>query len=74
MVDRESSQLAQEDITFTDRLAFWRDPEPYGTMVDADAEARRLRANQALGHALGEGETPVIERRRRALLEGVFGR
>ncbi len=72
VVDRETSVLAREEKTFTDRLVFWRDPEPTGTMVDAAAESRRLRQNQALGKSVTEGDTPKIERRQRALLEGLF--
>lgn len=72
IVDRETSVFAREEKTFTDRLVFWRDPEPTGTMVDAAAEAKRLRQNQALGKAVTEGDTPKIERRQRALLEGLL--
>lgn len=72
VVNRETSVLAEEEKTFTDTLVFWKDPEPTGTMVDAQEEAKRLRQNQALGKPVNDGETPKIERRQRALLEGIF--
>lgn len=71
-VERESSVLAAEGRTFTDRLVFWRDAEPAGDVVDPEAESRRIRENQALGEPVTKGETPRIERKDKALLEGLF--
>lgn len=72
VVNSESSVLAEEEKSFTDKLVFWRDPEPHGTVVNAQEEAKRLRQNQALGKPVTDGDTPQIERRQRALLEGIF--
>lgn len=71
-VDRESAALIESDRSFTDRLVFWRDPDPPGKVVDPEREARRLREAQALGRPISEGETPVIKRRERGFLEGIF--
>jgi hypothetical protein len=71
-VDQETAQLAAADRTFVDRLIFWRQPEPSGTVVDPAAESQRLKENAALGLPPTEGPTPTITRRKRALLEGVF--
>lgn len=71
-VNRESKILSQKDMSFTERLMFWSKPTEYGTVVDAQAESRRIRENQAQGRPVAAGQTPVIERKRRALLEGVF--
>jgi hypothetical protein len=51
---------------------FWGTPTDYGIVVDPVQEARRIHENQALGQPITEGETPTIERKRRALLEGIF--
>jgi hypothetical protein len=72
VINEETSILADADRSFTDRLMFWREDNPYGTVVDADAEARRIRENQALGQPVTAGRTPTIERRQRALLEGIL--
>lgn len=72
VVNREASVLAEESRSFTDRLVFWRQPEPPGTVVDPEGEARRIRESQALGTPVTDGETPRIERRRKAILEGLF--
>ncbi|MBE1236412.1 DUF3035 domain-containing protein [Phaeovibrio sulfidiphilus] len=72
IVNRESSILAEESRSFTDRLVFWRKAEEPGTAVDPEAEARRIRENQALGRPATEGRTPVIERKQRGLLEGIL--
>ena len=71
-LNRETSILAEEDESFTDRIMFWTSPTEYGTVVDAAAESKRIRQNQALGHPITAGETPTIERKRKALLEGIF--
>jgi hypothetical protein len=71
-VNRESSLLATEDISLTERLMFWGTPNEYGTVVDPAGESKRIRENQALGRPLTEGETPTIKRKRKALLEGIF--
>ena len=72
VVDREAASLAEADRSFADRLIFWREPEPPGTVIDAERESRRLRENQALGRATTEGDTPIVRRRQRGLFEGLF--
>jgi hypothetical protein len=72
VVERETKELNASDADFLELLVFWRDEEPAGVIVDADAETRRLRENAALGKEVTAGETPTIERRRKALLEGIF--
>ena len=71
-IDLETQQLNAESEDFIDALVFWRDKETPGRVVDATAEAKRLRENAALGKAVTAGETPTIERKRKALLEGLF--
>lgn len=71
-VDLETSDDEAGSRTFIDSLIFWRKPEPYGTVVDPTAEAKRLQENQALGQPLATGETPTIVRKRKGLLEGLF--
>lgn len=72
LVNRETSFLAEADLSFTERIMFWGVATQYGVTVDAAKEAKRIRENQALGRPLTEGDTPTIERKRRALLEGIF--
>lgn len=71
-VDLETAALIEQDKRFIDRLIFWRDPAPYGTVVDPAQEQQRLQENAALGRPATAGDTPTIERKRRALLEGIF--
>lgn len=69
---RERSQFASRDTNFVDDLMFWQEDEGPGIVVDAPGEAERLRENADAGLPVTEGETPVIIRRRRAILEDVF--
>jgi hypothetical protein len=72
IVDRESQTLREEDGYLYDVLVFWRDEVPPGRVIDAAAESKRLQENAALGKPVTDGETPTIERRKKALLEGIF--
>ena len=66
-VDRETSLIAEENQNFVRKLLGLRDDEP-GAVVDAPAEARRLREAQALGEPPSDGATPTIERSNNSLL------
>jgi hypothetical protein len=72
IINRETSSLVVEDRSITERIMFWNSPNPYGTVVDPAKESRRIRENMALGRPITEGETPTIERKEKALLEGLF--
>ena len=72
IVDRETDRVNEESEDFINRLVFWRDSDPYGKVVDPGEEAKRLRENAALGKAATEGDTPTIERKKKALFEGIF--
>ena len=71
-INRESSILATEDESFTDSLIFWQDRPQPGSIVDADAERKRLRENAALGDAPTKGRTPKIMRKPKGWLKGIF--
>ncbi len=71
-IDLETQRINAESEDFVNTLVFWRDKETPGRVVDATAEAKRLRENAALGKSVTAGETPTIERKSKALLEGLF--
>jgi len=54
------------------KILFWQTPPPPGNVVDPKAEQQRLQENAALGLPLTRGATPVIVRRKKAPLEGIF--
>lgn len=71
-VSTEQTALNAVDTSFADKLIFWRAaPEP-GTVVDPTREAQRIRENSALGQQATTGDTPIIQRRRPGLLEGLL--
>jgi hypothetical protein len=73
-IDRETQSLADADRSFVDRLIFWREPETPGSkeQLNAAAEAQRLREASAAGKPVNAGELPVIKKRQRGWLEGIF--
>jgi hypothetical protein len=72
LVDQETASDEESSKTVLDSLIFWRKPAPYGTVVDPQAETKRLQANQALGQPVDTGDTPIIERKQKGFLEGMF--
>jgi hypothetical protein len=68
VVAREAEARAEAQRGFLDDYIFWRDPPLPGEVVDAEAEAKRLRDNRAQGKPLTEGEVPIQEREDRGLL------
>lgn len=51
---------------FTASLMFWRSPPPPGAALDADAEAKRLRENAALGQPATVGSTQIIQDKKKS--------
>ena len=51
---------------------FWRKTPPPGIVVDPEKEAQRLRENAALGQSQETGDTPIVQPKKRAFLEGIF--
>jgi hypothetical protein len=72
LVNQEAADETAASEGLLDRLAFWREPEPAGTIVDPQAEQQRLQQNAALGQPVTSGPTPTIKRKKKALLEGIF--
>jgi len=72
IIDQETNLFNEQDRDFMDTLVFWRDEPAPGVVIDAEEEARRLRENAALGKPVTEGQSPTIERRKKALFEGIF--
>jgi hypothetical protein len=72
MVNRESSAVAEASTGMMDKVLFWREPEMPGTIVDPEKEAQRLREARAMGDAVNKGDVPIIERKQRGILEGIF--
>lgn len=63
-VDRESAEGVGASRHLVDDLLWWRKPGTEANVVDATAEAERLRQNQANGKAANAGATPTIEKRK----------
>jgi hypothetical protein len=70
-VDEEATKEAN-DRTLGEELMFWRKPPPPGTVVDAKKESDRLRDNAALGKSPDDGDTPIIQKKNKGLLEDLF--
>lgn len=72
LVDRETSAYAKEDLRFMEKLLYGDENNAAGSVVDPLNEAKRIQENQALGKPINEGETPMIETKPKAPLEGMF--
>jgi len=73
IINQETSELAESDGTLLDDVMFWKDKPEFGTVVDPTKEQKRIQENQALGNSASDGgDTPIIERKRRGILDGLF--
>ncbi len=70
-VDADAA-LARTDKSLADRLLFWKSSPPAGIVVDPAKEQQRLRANAALGQDPSEGETPIIQPKRKSIFDWLF--
>ncbi|MDX1400718.1 MAG: DUF3035 domain-containing protein [Kiloniellales bacterium] len=69
LVNSETDQINSDNDDFLRELIFWQDKEPPGVLLDPELESKRLQENATLGKDVTEGETPVIERKEKALFE-----
>lgn len=72
LVDTETQADIEASDQFINELVFWQTPTPYGTVIDPVAEQQRIQENAALGVPITTGETPVIERKQKGILEDLF--
>jgi len=67
-IREEATLLAERDKNFTDKLLFWK-LDDKNQELDAEAEAKRLREAAAAGQPVTAGESTLVQRRRRGLLD-----
>jgi len=72
IVEEETASQVERDRSVVSRLTFWAEQEPYGVIVDPAAESQRIQENIEQGKPITEGDTPIIKRRKKGLLEGIF--
>lgn len=72
LLNQETTVLTDREERFVDKLLIWHEAPKPGLVIDPAAEAQRIQENQATGADITEGQTPIIIRRRKALLEGIF--
>jgi hypothetical protein len=70
-VNRDAS-LDSGDPTFVDKLLFWKKPPPSAVEVDPQKEAQRIRQNAALGDNPDNGNTPIIQPKRKGWFASLF--
>jgi hypothetical protein len=66
------ARMQQANPSFVSKLLFWQSPPPPGIVVDPQKEAQRLRQNAALGASPDNGNTPIIQPRKKGWLEDLF--
>ena len=68
----QEAQRDQPTQSIAGKLMFWRTPPKPGVVIDPQKEAQRLRENAALGQSQETGDTPIVQPKQRAWLEGIF--
>ena len=69
LVNAETDQINTDNEDFLRELIFWQEQEAPGVLLDPEGESKRLQENATLGKEVTEGETPVIERKEKAIFE-----
>lgn len=72
LVDRDSQQLADANKSLIDDLLFWRKPTDPAVVLDAGKEQQRLKEAAAAGKGPTEGDSPIIKRKSRGIMEGLL--
>jgi hypothetical protein len=71
-INKESSALVEESDTVTRKILFWQKAEEPGMIVDPGKESQRIRQARSLGDPISKGNVPIIERKEKGWLEGIF--
>jgi Protein of unknown function (DUF3035) len=72
VVEEETAAQMERDKSVLSRLSFWSTQEPYGVIVDPVGESQRIQRDMDEGKPLTEGDTPIIKKKKKGLLEGIF--
>ena len=72
IINAETKNMVFENKLFLDKLLSWKKPSDDGVLVDAAAEAKRLKNNVEQGKPVTEGKTPIIKRKKSGLLNKLF--
>ena len=71
-VNVESGALVDANKSVLKKVIFWHGPEKPGKILDATKESKRIRQVTAQGDSITKGEVPVITRKKKGWLEGIF--
>ena len=59
-LNTENETLAEKDKKLTSKVLFWQKKRERGAIIDARAEAARIKANKKQGKAITDGATTMI--------------
>ena len=71
LVEEKTADLYETNETFTDKMVFWRSKNK-GVALDPQKELKRIREAQSLGKPLNSNDIPIVKRRKKGALEGIF--
>ncbi|MBP9693559.1 MAG: DUF3035 domain-containing protein [Alphaproteobacteria bacterium] len=72
VIDTENRAYVKADKSFIDKIVFWQEQLPPGDVVDPIAETKRIKGNKETDKSVTDGNTPIIKRKKKAPLEGLF--
>ena len=72
LIDKENRGLVETDRKFLKKIIFWQTSPRPGKLVDPIKEAKRVKEALALGQKIKTKEVPVIVRKEKGFLEGLF--
>ena len=71
-IEKKFSIYEEEEEGFFQSIQFWKKGSDEESIIDANAEADRLRENTVQGKAPNEGQIEAIREAEKSLLEELF--
>ena len=59
-LNRESKDIAKKDKKLASKVLFWQKKPKEGAVIDAKAEAERIKAARASGKSISDGKTKML--------------
>ncbi len=72
VLNAETASLIEKDNSIADKILFWQEPADDASVIDAKAEAERLKNQKTAGKPAAEAEPPAAKPEKKGWFEGLF--
>ncbi len=72
LLENDNKSYYNFDEKLLEKVMFWQAMDPPGAIIDPQKEAKRIGEARSKGAPVNTGDLPIIERKERGFLEGLF--